>query len=235
MRKAKIFVSSTLAVFVLSAVASAASASAIGWWVENKPVGAGENFEFSDIQTVAGAKSVILFHKNEIQIECPEISFVNAKGEETGESNPNPPDTLLSEAFLEGTNGGSIHEIQFSDCKVIKPSKAGCEVTEDDISTGQITATLSTTAAKVTLKPKSPSTSFATFKLTAGCGVLAGSYTVKGSTVFTISEPESCKEVHKITIAETPSTLEVAGEKVNTFEVVRNLEGVESDKCWDAK
>jgi hypothetical protein len=226
-----------LAAVAVSGVASA-SASAVGWWVAEKPVAAGEKFEFSDFEPVAegGNRSVIVFHKKEIQLECPEISFVNKLGEETGESNPNPPDTLLSEAFMEGTNGGSIHEIQFSGCVVVKPALPGCAlapVGEDDISTLPINASLSTTTPTVTLTPKE--TNFASFKLNASCETLAGEYKVKGSTVFTISEPESCKEVHKVTIKEEPSKLEVAAEKVEKFEVVRNLEGVESNKCWDVK
>jgi hypothetical protein len=204
-------------------------------------VEAGKSFEFSDIETVAGAKAVIMFHKGAIKIECSEISFVNVLGEETGESNPNPPDTMKSEALMTGTNGGSIHEVQFSGCVVTTtPPLEGCALApagEDDISTNPMTVSLSTTTPTVTLKPvlKEGKEIFATFKLNASCGVLAGTYNVSGSTLFTISEPESCKEVHKITISETPSTLVIGGEKVEKFEVVRNLEGVESDKCWDVK
>jgi hypothetical protein len=267
MTRIRVILLSLLAVFAISAVASA-SASAKGWWVcqevvegtgkfdsslcnkegpkhnwEILAVKAGQSFEFSDIEPVAGGgnKSVIVFHKGEIKIECPEISFVNAAGGETGESNPNPPDTLKSEAFMEGTNGGSIHEIQFSECVVtLTPPRTGCAlapVGEDDISTNPMNVILSTTTPTVTLTPvlKEGKEIFASFKLNASCGVLAGEYKVSGSTVFTISEPESCKEVHQITISETPSKLVIAGEKVEKFEVVRNLEGVESDKCWDVK
>jgi hypothetical protein len=204
-------------------------------------VAAGESFEFSDIETVAGATSRVVFHGGAITVECPEISFVNALGEETGESNPNPPDTMKSEALMTGTNGGSIHQVQFSGCVVTtNPPLPGCALAptgEDDISTSPIAVSLSTTTPTVTLTP-SGTTTFATFKLNAACETLAGEYKVKGSTAFTISEPESCKEVHKITIAEdTKATnkLEIGGEKVEKFDIVRNLEGVESDRCWDVK
>jgi hypothetical protein len=239
MTRIRLIMLSLFAIFAMSAVASSsASALEYHWWVAGNPVVGTEKFEFSDIEPVAegGNRSVIVYHNKEIQIECPEISFVNKLGEETGESNPNPPDTLLSEAFIEGPNGGSIHQVQFSGCVVVKPALPGCALAptgEDDISTLPVIVTLSKTTGVVTLTPKE--TNFASFKLNASCGVLAGEYKVKGSTAFTISEPESCKEVHKITFKEEPSKLIIAGLAVEKFEVIRNLEGVESDKCWDAK
>jgi hypothetical protein len=258
----RILLVSMLAVFAISAIASA-SASAKGWWVckqvaagtgtfnsslcnveggtrewEILAVPAGEKWEFSGFEHTTVSR--IIFQEKAITIECPEISFINKKGEETHESGGQ----VASDAFLTGTNSGEIFKIQFSDCKVTtKPEAPKCKIglTKEeeekketgDITTGEITVELSATTGKVTLKPKG-STTFASFKL-AECGILNGEYKVKGETEFTISEPESCKENHTITIKEAPSKLTVAGKAVEVFEIVTELEGVESDICWDVK
>jgi hypothetical protein len=240
MSRIRLIMLSMLAVFAVSGVASA-SASAKGWWVNNKAVAAGETFAFSGFEETVAATSFMVFHHGQIEVACPEMSFVNAAGEESHESGTTEVEN--TEAILEGTNAGHIHEVQFSDCKVKiaansgeeRKEKAGCEIVLDDISTGELTVSLSATTGKVTLKPKAPSTTFASFKLSEGCGVLAGEYKVKGETVFTISELETCQEKHKIAIEETPSKLTVAGEAVENFQIHTTLEGVESDLCWEVK
>lgn len=198
-----------MAVFALGAVASS-SASAIGWWVEEKPLETGKSEAISEATVTHVSR--IRFHKKEIEIKCTEVT--------------------VQSGMITGPTANSAKSITFKKCKVEKP--AGCEVAGGEIKTGEVESVLSGPPAMVEFKPKG-GVVFAEFELVgAGCGVLAGEYAVGGSTKGEILNAEKCEKEHILKIKEEPSKLEVAEEKVELFEQEIGLTLI-SGKCFDAK
>jgi len=235
MPKIRSIILSLLAVFAVSAAVSASSASAVGWTVckevatggefknhlckekgttaENKwkdvELKAGETFGLAEKTKVSASK--IRFHKNEIEMTCTEVT--------------------VQKGLIIGTNSNSAKSITFKKCTVNKP--AGCELEGGEIKTSEIESVLNNTSTEVEFKPKG-TTTFATFKLKgAACGLLAGAYSVKGTTVGKIAKSAECLPEHALEIKEAPSKLTVAGEAVGLFEQNIGL-SLENGWCWDA-
>lgn len=204
-----------LVAFAMS-VAMSASASANTWQIE-KSGGGTETLKttetFNEEATVGISR--IKFHLNEIEVKCTGVNVRNG--------------------HIKKANENDAESIIFTGCTVLKPSP-GCSVEGGEIKTEPVESTLSEKGLPlVEFKPKPPSTKFATFKLTgAGCGVLAGAYTVKGTTKGEVLNATQCDKVHTLKIKEEPSTLTVAGEAVGSFEQEVGL-SLKSGKCFAAK
>ncbi len=256
MSRLRISLLSLLAVFAIGAVVASA-ASAEGWTVpchkvlvagsgEWNKIGtsgkceeaggskeytekllAGEKAEFSELPANAVTTSKIVLAG--ITISCKGLSF-------TAAGSPEEP----TESFIEGTNGGHIKKLVFTECKVTNP--ASCHIVGETITTNEITLALNSTSTEVEFKETvSPFAEFE-FKVETGCKTLSGKKVkVTGHTIGAISNPSVCEENHVLTINEKPSTLKAAGAAVEEFvqtiqlEGVENLNGVPSeDECWDA-
>ena len=241
MSRVRLIMLSVFAVLALSAVASASSASAIGWWVENNARNGSEALpatikaEFSE--DLGFIKSHITL--NGITVECTGMSFNNTENKEepTG-------------SFIEGTTGGRIKNARFTGCAVTNPP--GCGITNAIITLLEATLKLEEIGGKAFVKFTPTGTNFASFTFTnaAACGVLANkTINVKGSTKGEIENPAVCnvnkpseEQRHKIIIKEKPTTLTATGATIEEFELELAPEGLESNGkgsvsnvCWDAK
>jgi hypothetical protein len=258
MTRFRLILLSMFAVFAVSGVTSAVALAAEPpeWWVNGAALTAKPEEEIFPVLKVPAkqeqvqicnttedgaectkADFVILFHNSEIEVKCPEVSFINSAGVETAESGTQ--DAIDTSARIIGPRGGSVHQIQFSECTLVKPTN--CAIV-DDITTDPITLKLEPTETAPTVKfePTAGATGkFAEFELTGTC-VLRGVYIVKGSTTASLTKmPNTERQLHGLLFNEAPSTLKIAGQAVNSFKGERTLEvgweNASGDRNWDAK
>lgn len=263
MTRIRLSMVSLLAVFAISAVASASASAEVHWWVENnartgsEPLAAGKKAEFSEFLKIVDSLNPNKIVIKEITIKCEELSFW-----------PGKEQVEPTESFIEGGNGGTIKGLQFSECKVTTPA-TGCKLAganPDDITTARelrlalkeeggggkafVTFTPIATKEDEELKRTPPFAEF-TFENVAGCKTLKGlTVKVSGETKAEIKNPTVCKfneesqfQGHNLLINEKPSKLKAAGAAVEEFVLEIETEGLEkvqehtseSDICWDAK
>lgn len=207
MSRLRFFVMTLLAVVAASGLASAsASATTPEWFVSGAKLGGG--FEELAKTTTVTENFKLLYHAKEIEVECKKISFKETSSK-VG-------------TLIENSKAVSSDSIKFEECELKKPS-LNCKLQSAEIATGAVGGVLEgTTAANAFVKfaPRAPSTEFAKFKLEGtGCGVLSGSYIVKGFTqTSAISAPGTEQKEHVLSFNEAnPGNLKVGGEAVEEF------------------
>jgi hypothetical protein len=199
-----------IAAFVLALIATA-SASAIGWKVEGKALGAG--VKESTQENVPLVKSLILRKANGLTIECKRLK------EKTG--------------FVEGTSKAGAESLELSECAVT--SSAKCAV-EEPITTTAVTSTLEAgPPVKVKFVPKEGDL-FTTATLKSKFGqtcAQAGKYHLTGSAVGEAPEAGTEKLGHLLNFTETSGSSLLFGEESSVFTGELQLE-LTSGKKWSA-
>ncbi|MHB8242608.1 MAG: hypothetical protein ACYDHN_11510 [Solirubrobacteraceae bacterium] len=207
MTRTRAILAGLLAVFAVSAVASAsASAAKPEWLVNSVKLGAGVKREFQ--QGIELKKNKIVL--NGITVKCTGLRF----GSGTGVTN----------AFIEGEKAGSIKELQFTGCAVTSPAE--CGITNATIKTAEINLKLLENGAlrEIEFTPKVTEFAKFTFNGETGCGVLANkTVVVKGHTKGSVT-PITCANTHTLTIAEKPTTLTATGASIEEFEAEAKIE-----------
>jgi hypothetical protein len=96
--KAKLILTSMLAMFAVGVVTTATANAVAQWQVEGKPLETGHTKELEEVQTSEGFTLNTTIAKTKIKVTCKETSF--------------------AEGFIEGSNGGGIHSLKLSGCTV---------------------------------------------------------------------------------------------------------------------
>lgn len=198
--------------------ATASSASAFGWWVENEAheevlLNAGEKQPFNEVGEVV--KPFVIKWNKEFEITCSGVAFAGG--------------------FIEGTVKLGMESLKLKKCAVTKPLTL-CTLVSEEINTSALLGEIRKNKSNIVEFTFVPKTNLGVFTLTGALCAEAGKKVLKGSLKGELPEAEKLSTKKDFVFKENKEQVEVEGETTKAKdEAVDGDSKYSASKGWSAR